>query len=109
MCKPLKPPASFKLKNRMKKYTLEYFIKKFSEIPDSQWATKKFVIGDRKCAFGHCGAIQSAQDTNESKALMKLLSTLGTMDLFDVNDGKKPYAHLGSTPKERVINYLKSL
>lgn len=92
------------------KYDLEYFIEKFEAIPSNKWTTKKFNKGECKCAFGHLGCEYACDDTKESMKLIDIIGgVLGCITLVDVNDGKKQFDHLGSTPKERVINYLKSL
>jgi len=96
-------------------YTLEYFIAKFEAIPEDKWTTA--TTGDsegRHCAMGHCGAKNSSFDApihnEEVKSL--LLLTGQEKDRFPtithVNDDTYPFRY-GKTPKQRVINYLKSL
>lgn len=87
------------------KYTLEYYIEKLSKIPDTSWCAMTFKVGDTYCALGHCGAVKSVNDTEESRVLHSMCEWIG-----DINDNyDNRYSKLGTTPKERVINYLKSL
>jgi hypothetical protein len=96
------------------KYTLEYFIEKLSAIPEEEWTTKTYNDGEKCCALGHCGAVMSCYDTEESSAL-KRISVINCKEennwltIPDVNDGKKHSEQYGTTPTERVVNYLKSL
>lgn len=87
------------------KYDLEYFIKKFEAIPEDQWTAGVFMDDDgRCCAYGHCGANENSP-TLESGMLSDLCPL--TISVNDNKAGK--YSHFGDTPKERVVNYLKSL
>lgn len=91
------------------KYDLDYFIAKFEKIPDDEWTDQGEFV-DRsgcKCAYGHCGAIKSKNDSEESTALYKIDEYY---NIVPVNDNwRGNFAHLGTTPKQRVVNYLKSL
>ena len=105
----------------VKKYSPEYFINKFENIPDYQWCIgmTKDPFG-RHCALGHCGYnyTNSHKRTTEADKLSKLLRNLAyiTFDYnFDtisdpyspvikINDNLK--CTLGDTPKERIINAL---
>lgn len=88
------------------KYNLEYFIAKFESIPEYKWLCGEFSdeYGECKCALGHCGVRQET-DTPEGDYLLELTD----FDIAEVNDGVRGYDTLGSTPKQRVVNYLKSL
>lgn len=95
-------------------YTLEYFIKKFEAIPEEKWTTGEFVDRDGcMCAYGHCGRTQSNNGTKESDALAELILKLDEVmprHLANVNDGMfGTESQYGSTPKQRVVNYLKSI
>lgn len=87
------------------KYTLEYFIEKLSAIPENKWCINSFHNADKQsCVLGHCGEGFNRR-TEEGQALTKICHFI-----ISVNDDIfKEYRHLGTTPKERVINYLKSL
>lgn len=61
------------------KYTADYFIEKFSAIPEKQWTTgvltsKSSIEGepDCHCALGHCGMEDWDKPTEESLALVEL-------------------------------------
>lgn len=89
-------------------YTKEYFIEKFEAIDAEFWDIGNYVNPankDCKCALGHCG--QTFLDTTpESVALGKLLD-FNVANINDgINDASKKY---GLTPKERILNALKSL
>lgn len=92
------------------KFDLEYFIDKFEAIPEDQWTTGEYINDDGcKCAYGHCGLRGSVSDTKESYALFNL-DCNAKDSITCVNDNyNNSYIHLGSTPKQRVVNYLKSL
>lgn len=92
------------------KFDLEYFVSKFEAIPDDQWITGEF-FDERgcKCAYGHCGAVNSSTDTIESSKLLDL-DLEHSFRIAAVNDNTdNEYSAYGSTPKQRVVNYLKSL
>lgn len=93
------------------KYDLNYFIKKFEKIPEEQWGTEVYDDDNgHKCAFGHCGAYSHRDQTKESIALRHIdMTYLDSLTLTEINDGAKGAEIYGSTPKERVVNYLKSL
>lgn len=88
-------------------YTREYFINKFEAIPDELWCVGAFTDGaGRHCAYGHCGAKRYSEHTIEGISLRFLLSA----NVARINDNLHgQYSHLGSTPKERILNALKEL
>lgn len=89
---------------------INYFINKFESIPELQWSRKKFFQNNKSCAFGHLGCRKSVFDTEESTQLCNILGGYTEIvNFLDVNEGKTDYNYLGSTPKERCINYLKSI
>lgn len=94
------------------KYDIEYFYNKFEKIPSYKWTTRAFFRDNgSKCALGHCGhtpkvfigvsGISKGGSTEESRALMHIIRKV----LF-INDGIDYYKELGSTPKQRILNYL---
>lgn len=87
-------------------YDLEYFIEKFSSIPDDRWIEGRYIDESGCCcALGHCGHRQGSQGgTIESFEIQEICPLI-----HRINDGYSAYRSLGSTPKERVVNYLKSL
>ncbi len=74
----------------MKKYTIDYFIKKFKATRAKDWTTG--VLEDRgaMCVLGHCGIKKGEYWKNdESVALHKILLPGAAYDschLFDIND-----------------------
>lgn len=91
-------------------YNLEYFIAKFEAKPEDQWTVGKYVDWNGcKCVYGHCGVSFSVKQTPEAIGLLAIEAT-GDLSLIHVNDNKfGEYGNLGSTPRQRVVNYLKSL
>ena len=96
-------------------YTLDYFINKFSSIPDEKWCEGEYDVGYAKCAMGHCGyalekAIANISDgySEESKALQKLFNKTKTPAVEAINDGEY-YQYQQDTPKERILAALNDL
>lgn len=92
-------------------YDLDYFINKFNDIPTYDWTTNTYQnIYGSKCAFGHCGSTNQ-KHSEESAKLIDLMISLGvdSIDILMANDGYLDFIKYGHTPKERVVNYLKSL
>lgn len=86
----------------MNKYTLDYFIKKFSKIPKNKWCTGSYTDSNGlHCAIGHTFNVKG-----ETSFINKLVHLT---ELTQVNDGKNPFHKLGKHPRTRVVNYLKSL
>lgn len=96
------------------KFNLEYFIKKFSDIPEEKWTTGQFVDESGcMCAYGHCGDRKGQEDGKESKDLSRIImdkDEVWPYHLADINDGNYDHEETyGNNPKDRVVNYLKSL
>ncbi len=89
------------------KFTVDYFIKKFSRIPARLWTTKEFERGKKHCALGHCGA-DYRTSTDMGCALVKhFKETFGTWSsLISVNDGNH-IQFQQRTPKARILAALK--
>lgn len=88
------------------KYTLDWFITFYEQIPADRWITGDYVNSEGCCAYGHLGERRVGETPESVKALQELI---GETYISEVNDGEPEYLHLGDTPKERVINYLKNL
>lgn len=105
----------------MSKYNAEYFINKFSKIPNSSWTDNgEYSNQDgSKCALGLCGANYTS-NTKEGTALHLLfIRKLGAY-VSNINDGGPPCGMiynnfcvpkekallLGKTPKQRVLTAL---
>lgn len=92
-------------------YSKEWFIRKFEAIPD-----KKIGKGSlsNNCGLYHCGVRFGEMDytiTEEAAHLIRLFGGETDTDypvVYDVNDNlNKKYE--GATPKQRLLNKLKSL
>ena len=94
-----------------KKYTAEYFIKKFRAIPPRQWTTRFYTDSKgRHCAVGHCQVVYGVS-TPESRALSKLFFQQDWRGVTDVNDGLI-CASLGlkqKTPRGRILAALRHI
>ncbi len=98
-------------------YTKEYFIEKFEAISEENWieGAAGFILHDGKaCALGHCGMTLDHtmyyKPSNECIALIKLFGGKFDSDfqaVYRINDNNRIYK--GATPKERILNKLKSL
>jgi hypothetical protein len=81
-------------------YNAQYFIDKFSTIPEEKWCTGKFEDEHgRHCALGHCGARKSFVRTEEANALSALIWPMSIND-GDADDYQQP------TPKQRILAAL---
>ena len=92
-------------------YTVDYFIEKFSKIPDEQWTTGNYAMDGKCCALGHCGRRHGFRhEPPDATALDVLFSSSPVSDesLISptaVNDGlderfRQP------TPKARILAAL---
>lgn len=104
-------------------YDVQFFIDKFSAIPEDHWCTAVFTDGDGKhCANGHCGRTNSMHMTVESAALVALFLPLhltehfGKKVIYDfdyyegwkiamINDGITDQ-YQQDTPKQRILAAL---
>jgi hypothetical protein len=90
------------------KYTVDYFIEKFSAIPDEKWWTGDYENKGRFCALGHCGEkFMRGGMTEESMALGRLFEEYLICAVASVNDGKGLYPQ--PTPKARILAALQDI
>lgn len=94
------------------KYSIDYFIKKFTDTDPSQWTRCQLTNSNgQHCALGFCGGY----DTKEAQALKDLtkhpsrLNPTYSNNVMDINDSQISYRHLGKDPRTRVINALKRI
>ena len=89
------------------KFTVDYFIEKFTKIPDSKWAMGNYRVGQRKCALGHCGYSNSNRPihTEEGVALSQMFAKVNLL-VSHINDG---FPEFGVTPKERILVVLEHI
>lgn len=95
-------------------YNVDYFIAKFSAIPEERWITGVMTDKNKYCALGHCGAgnpLAGNADfnhTEESKALNKLFKANFNEPAWKINDSKD-YGYPQSTPKQRILAALQDI
>lgn len=92
-------------------YTKEWFIHFFEKIDEKEIGKGSLY---KKCALWHCGICRNDMTlyvpTEMSTALIKLFGGEKEDDysyVYEINDGYDNYP--GKTPKERILNKLKSL
>lgn len=85
-------------------YTIDYFLDKFSKIPERFWMTLGYSFGDQCCSLGHCGA-RACMPTDESDALIRLFENIGAHPAT-VNDGKDILRYYQTTPRQRILAAL---
>jgi len=99
-------------------YDKDYFIKKFEAIPDEDIGKGRL---DKHCALHHCGVHINGRgeyvETVEARKLAKLFGSNELPIIHKINDGTyyfdpkvgKNIIAEGNTPKERILNKLRSL
>lgn len=93
-------------------YTVDYFIDKFSKIPEGLWFVGDYYDrnGDGQCARGHCGK-RVCKESEEDEALLQLFdfsqnnSYVNSTCIANINDGND-YRYPQLTPKQRVLAAL---
>jgi hypothetical protein len=98
-----------------RKYTVDFFLKKFSKIPVRRWTTAVFEKEGRRCALGHCGVKAMLQLNPQGKALAEIFGWLPNAGLetkadrvAEINDKQPNYAGVkGKTPRTRILNALR--
>jgi len=99
-------------------YTVDYFIDKFSKIPEDKWHAGGYwntdACGNRMfCALGHCGEYffdegfgRQRMKTAESKALWDLVYFSLKLIIQDINDAPYFPTYMQQTPKQRILAAL---
>lgn len=87
----------------------QYFIDKFSAIPDDQWRCDGFYgeDGEPRCALGHCGLLGNLLNkaTPESDALYEAILKVSPNGVTKLNDTpSENFPQL--TPKARILAAL---
>jgi hypothetical protein len=92
-------------------YNVDYFIRKFSAIPEYKWFVGDYsdghLIDPKCCARGHCGKRRFGVVCEEDDALLKLFdfNLLNRQCIAHINDGRdKNYPQ--PTPKQRILAAL---
>jgi hypothetical protein len=86
------------------KYDANYFIQKFEQISDDLWTESGYSDGDKHCALGHCGELNSSEPTVESENLDSLFSK-HDLRVSLVNDGMCS-RYTQESPKTRILAAL---
>lgn len=114
-------------------FTVDYFIDKFSAIPENKWTQRKLYSQDMSCSLGHCKVtendfnydLMTFEGTDEAKALISLFSTLSisicgrqkpnacsfsnySFNVTYVNDGDADQ-YPQPTPKQRILAALNDI
>lgn len=88
-------------------YNKQYFINKFSAIPDSLWCVGILTgINGQHCAIGHC--MNTGKFPYEDTSLRILLDTSMDRRTVRINDGLDA-AYQQPTPKARILAALADL
>ncbi len=90
------------------KFTVDYFIKKFSAIPAKKWCVHDYTDErGRHCVLGHCGERWKggSLSTSQSQDLKEIFRAAG-LNAIKTNDGDM-VSFPQSTPKARILAALK--
>lgn len=92
-------------------YTIDYFINKFSAIPDDEMGDGRL---ENKCAMFYCGITEEGGDyvpTDEALALAEIFAPFKSHAreewfriIYRINDTRTDF---GNNPKERILTALK--
>lgn len=102
------------MKEEETKYTVDYFIQKFSVIPE-ELGVGELQKGEKKCAMGFCGGY--IERSVESYALALILKPLTQKRgsrinpnsyVWDINDGHNTN-YPQPTPKQRILAALRDI
>lgn len=96
------------------KYTVDYFIDKFSKIPNKFWITGRFdaptVDHVKHCVLGHCWRKVGGPHTQESKALRNLFAEYFHTKPWMINDSRFSNNQFPQkTPRGRILAALKKI
>lgn len=97
-------------------YTPQYFIDKFTKIPEKRWCTgvlsriHMWQFKAQHCALGHCGLRTGHGETrinrnNEAFALITLFNKYG-LSVININDNKMGHLFREPTEKKRILAAL---
>jgi len=95
--------------------TKEELIAELEVIPDERWCMGSYVNGETCCVLGHLGMVSRYDPQYDDNVHMSLIKKLNRIiprwnfcTLYHVNDNHNPNFPQ-STPKARVLAYLKTL
>ena len=90
-------------------YDADYFIAKFSAIPDENWGTQLYVNEKgQKCGLGHCGVKPGLEKPPEAVSLLNLFDSFLGQGVTGVNDYVSPWFPQ-ETPKARILAALQAI
>lgn len=88
-------------------YTVDYFIKKFTAIPDEKWCVGHYINFDGQCcAKGLCGDREDINSPPEASALEGCFPA--HISVCDVNDGELA-EYQQATPRARILAALNDI
>lgn len=93
----------------MTEYTVQYFIDKFTAIPEELWFEEEFTNPanpEQHCAYGHCGCNPESQENMEANSLDRLFRD-HDLNVALVNDGMSALFQQ-PTPKARILAALET-
>jgi len=103
-------------------FTIDYFIDFFSKIPEEKWCVGTMKIIDTEnltyqcCSLGHLGLKQHFEifTNKKARALQAFFNTdtsgrPSCVPVTNINDDYSERHFKGATPKQRILNALKSL
>lgn len=91
---------------------MDYFIEKFSAIPEEEWVTGVCENSrGNKCALGHCGVDILDSLNQEAMALTSILRSISPSSIeweivVNINDGIGRNHNDITTPKQRILTAL---
>lgn len=91
-------------------YTVDYFIEKFSKIPEKEWCVNYYYIfegtyPEKRCALGHCGEHKMVVSP-EAESLRNLFMQNLVISVDRVNDSSCDGVFPQETPKARILAAL---
>jgi hypothetical protein len=90
-------------------YDKQYFIDKFTAIPEDRWITKDYADdAGRCCAFGHCGVRHMKPALGGGGEEADALAALLQHRTASINDGDTD-EYQQPTPKQRILAALNDL
>lgn len=111
----------FKLfKEKEEGYSIDYFIRKFSKIPESKWGRGSLAVSNgATCVLGHCGLVEYQNPSDEVISLIKIFAEGREIYQLPASPDRKEYHYHyvydyndvrnNLTPKQNIINKLKEL
>lgn len=95
-------------------YDVNYFIEKFTKIPDELWTTYNFELDGRCCALGFCGTYFDKDSetviwNDESQALKGIFGRAELPSVSKINDCIFDREFTQKHPKYRILHALQMI